>query len=131
MSEHIVSKKVYFVIFGALMVGTIATYLVALSDLDSKLFVGANTVVALTIAFFKATLVVLYFMHVRYSSKLIGVFVLSGIFWLGVMFLLTMTDFTSRVPVVTAHPQIPAASEGHQEAKPAKPEGAPATEHGK
>jgi cytochrome c oxidase subunit 4 len=103
MSEHIVSKKIYFVIFAVLMVGTILTYLVALRDMDSILFTGANTVIALTIAFAKATCVVLFFMHVKYSSKLIMVYVLSGIFWLGVMFLLTMTDFTTR-PVVTTGP---------------------------
>jgi cytochrome c oxidase subunit IV len=119
MSEHIVSKKVYFVIFGALIVGTIATYLVALRSLDDVLFPGANTVVALAIAFTKASLVVLYFMHVRYSSRLIAVFVLSGIFWLGVMFLLTMTDFTSRQVVTYEQPK-PAAVESREGgAKPA------------
>jgi cytochrome c oxidase subunit 4 len=104
MSEHIVSKKIYFGVWGILMVGTILTYLVALRDMDHVLFAGANTVIALTIAFFKASFVVLFFMHVRYSSKLIAVFVLSGIFWLGVMFLLTMSDFTTRPHVVVDHP---------------------------
>jgi hypothetical protein len=64
---------------------------------------GANTVISLVIAVARATCVVVFFVHVKYSSKLIMVFVLSGIFWLGVMFLLTMTDFTTR-PVVTTGP---------------------------
>lgn len=95
MSEHIVSKKIYFLIFGALMVGTALTVLAAFQDLD-HIFPGANTVVALTIAVIKATLVVLYFMHVRYSSRLVWVIVVSGFFWLGIMFALTMSDYLSR-----------------------------------
>ena len=95
MSEHIVSKKVYFLIFGALMVGTALTIVAARIDLD-HIFPGANTVVALTIAVIKATLVVLYFMHVRYSSRLTWVIVVSGFFWLGIMFALTMSDYMSR-----------------------------------
>jgi cytochrome c oxidase subunit 4 len=95
MSEHIVSRKVYFTIFGALMVGTILTVVAALKDLDN-IFPGANTVVALTIAVIKATLVVLYFMHVRYSSRLTWVVVASGLFWLFIMFALTFSDYFSR-----------------------------------
>ncbi len=95
MSEHIVSRKVYFVIFGVLMLGTALTVLAAKVDLD-YLFHGANTVVALTIAVIKATLVVLYFMHVRYSTRLIWVVVVAGFFWLGILFVLTMSDYLSR-----------------------------------
>ena len=92
MSEHIVSRKVYFTIFGALMVGTAATVVVAFIDLGGQF----NTVVALTIAVIKATLVVLYFMHVRYSSRLTWVIVGSGLFWLGIMFALTLSDYLTR-----------------------------------
>lgn len=95
MSEHIVSKKIYFLIFGALMVGTILTVAAAFQDLD-RIFTGANTVVALTIAVIKATLVVLYFMHVRYSTRLTWVIVVAGFFWLAILFALTMTDYMSR-----------------------------------
>lgn len=95
MSEHIVSKKIYFAIFGALMVGTILTVIAARIDMD-HIFHGANTVVALTIAVIKATLVVLYFMHVRYSTRLTWVIVIAGFFWLGIMFALTMADYVSR-----------------------------------
>jgi cytochrome c oxidase subunit 4 len=95
MSEHIVSKNTYFLIFGVLMIGTGLTVLAAWTDLD-HLFHGANTVVALTIAVIKATLVVLYFMHVRYSTRLIWVVVVAGFFWLGILFVLTMSDYLSR-----------------------------------
>jgi len=95
MSEHIVQRKVYFVIFGLLMVFTLLTVLVARQDLDN-VFHGANTVVALTIAVIKATLVVLYFMHVRYSTRLIWVIVTAGLFWLGIMFVLTASDYLTR-----------------------------------
>ncbi len=92
MSEHIVSKKIYFVIFGALMVGTLLTVVAARIDLGSQW----NTVVALTIAVTKATLVVLYFMHVRYSSRLTWVVVAAGFFWLGIMFVFTLSDYLTR-----------------------------------
>src|SRR5947209_19362884 len=95
MSEHIVQRSTYFVIFAALIAGTILTVFAALADLDF-IFHGANTVVALTIAVTKATLVVLYFMHVRYSSRLTWVIVAAGLFWLGIMFVLTFSDYMSR-----------------------------------
>lgn len=95
MSEHIVSKKIYFAIFGALMIGTVLTVVAAFYDLD-HIFHGANTVVALTIAVIKATLVVLYFMHVRYGTRLTWVIVIAGFFWLAIMFALTMSDYLSR-----------------------------------
>lgn len=105
MSEHIVSKNTYFFIFGALMVGTALTVAAAYADLD-HLFRGANTVVALTIAVIKATLVVLYFMHVRYSTRLIWVVVVAGFFWLGILFVLTMSDYLSR-PWSSVKPIVP------------------------
>ena len=91
MAEHIVSRKIYFVIFGALLVLTAATVMVANYDLGRW-----NAVAALTIAVFKATLVVLYFMHVRYSSRLTWVFVCAGFFWLAIMVALTLADFMTR-----------------------------------
>jgi cytochrome c oxidase subunit 4 len=91
MSEHIVSRKVYFVIFGALMVGTALTVLAATQN-----FGWANDLIAMTIAVGKAMLVLLFFMHVRYSSRLIWVVVCSMFFWLAVMLVLTLTDYSSR-----------------------------------
>jgi cytochrome c oxidase subunit 4 len=98
MSEHVVSRKIYFTIFGALMVGTALTVWVANYDLGRW-----NAIVALTIAVIKATLVVLYFMHVRYSSKLTWVFVGAGIIWLIILFAFTLSDYLTRlwVPIAT------------------------------
>src|SRR5918998_2673363 len=93
MSEHIVSRTVYFVIFGALMVLTIITVIAAQYDFGNE---AVNTIIALAIAVTKAVLVVLYFMHVRYSSRLTGVVVVSGFLWLAMMILLTLSDYLTR-----------------------------------
>ena len=68
MSEHIVSLRVYVTIFLSLMVGTALTVWAGLHDFPGPL----NVIIAMTIAVVKATLVVLYFMHVRYSAGLFG-----------------------------------------------------------
>jgi cytochrome c oxidase subunit IV len=91
MSEHIVPLKVYFAVFIALMVMTGLTVLVATYNLGRL-----NAIVALSIAVLKASLVVLYFMHVRYSSRLTWVFVGAGFFWLMIMFALTLSDYMTR-----------------------------------
>ena len=92
MSEHIVQPRIYIVIFLALMLGTGLTVLAAFRDFPGPL----NAVVALTIAVIKATLVVLYFMHVRYSSRLIWLVIGSALFWLAIMFVLTISDYWTR-----------------------------------
>jgi cytochrome c oxidase subunit 4 len=94
-AHHIVSIPLYLMVFGILMVGTILTVIVAFVDLDS-VFPGANTLVALTIAFIKMTFVMLYFMHVKYSPRLIWLTVLSGFFWMAIMFAFTMQDYLTR-----------------------------------
>jgi cytochrome c oxidase subunit 4 len=86
----------YLVVFGILVVGTIITYYVSLLDLDGALFPGANTLVALLIAFFKMTCVILYFMHVRWQSKLIWLSAVAGFFWMAIMFAYTMQDYLTR-----------------------------------
>ena len=91
MSEHIVQRKVYFVIFGALMVLTVLTYSVAKIDLGRM-----NVIVALAIAVTKAVLVVLFFMHVRYSTRLTKVVVIAGFFWLAILIVLTLADYFTR-----------------------------------
>ncbi len=93
MSEHIVSKKMYFVIFGALMALTAITVFAANIDLGSE---KLNTIVALAIAVTKAMLVILFFMHVRYSSRLTWVVVAGGFLWLFIMVSLTLSDYLSR-----------------------------------
>ena len=94
-TEHHIGIPGYLGVFGILVVGTILTYFVATIDLDA-IFPGANTLVALLIAFTKMTFVVLYFMHVRWSSRLIWLTVLSGFFWLAIMFAFTMQDYLTR-----------------------------------
>jgi cytochrome c oxidase subunit IV len=89
--SHISPKSVYFTIFGSLMVLTAIT--VAVAFLQLGVF---NFPVAITIAFLKATLVVLFFMHVKYSSKLTKLLVGSTFFFLASLFGLTMTDYLSR-----------------------------------
>jgi cytochrome c oxidase subunit 4 len=91
MSEHIVPRKTYFTVFGALLVFTALTVFAANQD-----FGRMNDVVAMTIAVTKMMLVLLFFMHVRYSSRLIWVIVASMFFWLLILLLLTLTDYTSR-----------------------------------
>lgn len=86
----------YLVVFGILVVGTIVTYLVALTDLDSRLFPGANTLVALLIAFTKMSCVMLFFMHVYWSKKLIWLSAIASFFWLSIMFAFTMQDYFTR-----------------------------------
>jgi cytochrome c oxidase subunit 4 len=91
MSGHVAPKSLYFLIFGALMVGTILTVLVAKFDLGPL-----NNVVMLTVACAKALLVVLYFMHVRWSPRLTWVVAAAGFVWLIIMFGMTMSDYLSR-----------------------------------
>ena len=92
MSEHIVYPRVYIIIFLTLMAGTGLTVLAAFQDFPGPL----NAVVALTIAVIKATCVVLYFMHVRYSSRLIWLVIAAALFWLAIMFALTISDYSTR-----------------------------------
>ena len=91
MSDHVVPRKIYYAIFATLIVLTWVTVQAAFVDLGAL-----NSVIALTIAVVKATLVVLFFMHVRYSSRLTRVVVISGLFWLGILMVLTMGDYLSR-----------------------------------
>jgi cytochrome c oxidase subunit 4 len=85
----------YLGVFSILVVGTVLTYLVALKDLDF-IFPGANTLVALLIAFTKMTCVMLFFMHVYWSPKLIWLAALASFFWLAIMFAYTMQDYVTR-----------------------------------
>src|SRR6266550_7229099 len=96
-SEHIVSSKLYFLIFFALIIGTVVTALVARVDLGTYHGIDANTVVALFIATCKASLVVLVFMHVKYTSeKMTKAILLAAIFWLLLLLVLSLTDYSSR-----------------------------------
>jgi cytochrome c oxidase subunit 4 len=88
---HVVPVKVYVSVFLTLLVMTAITTAVSGIDLGPW-----NTVVALGIAVFKATLVALFFMHVKYSSRLTSVVIAGGIFWLLILLALTFSDFATR-----------------------------------
>lgn len=88
---HVAPKSLYIAVFLALIVGTVLTVAAAMVDLG--LF---NNVVMLLIACTKATLVILFFMHVRWSSRLTWVVAASGFFWLLILFALGLSDYVSR-----------------------------------
>ncbi len=91
MAEHIVPRKTYLLIFGVLLVLTLVTVWVSTIDLGRL-----NVLVALAIAVGKALLVVLYFMHVRYSGRMTRLVLIAGVFWLLILFALTMSDYLTR-----------------------------------
>jgi cytochrome c oxidase subunit 4 len=91
VSEHIVSPKIYIAIFLCLMVGTGLTVWAAFQN-----FGPFNIVIALGIATVKATLVVLYFMHARYSPKRTQLVIVCSVFWLAIMLALTLSDYNTR-----------------------------------
>ncbi len=91
MAEHIVSPKIYVMIFLSLMAGTGLTVWAAFRN-----FGPFNIVIALAIASFKATLVVLYFMHARYSPRRTHLVIVSSVFWLAIMLALTLSDYSTR-----------------------------------
>ncbi len=92
MSEHhVVPIKTYLAVFAALMVFTLTTVAAAFVDLGPL-----NNVVMLGIAIAKATLVVLFFMHVKYGTRMIHLVAAGGFLWLLILFGLTMQDYLSR-----------------------------------
>ena len=96
MSEHAhPTHKIYYLVFSALCIGTILTFVVAKIDLGVL-----NPVIALAIACTKATLVILFFMHVRYSNKLTIITVCAGFFWLMLLISLSLSDYLTRTLTV-------------------------------
>ena len=91
MSNHVLPIKTYVAVFIALMVLLVATVAINRVPLGEL-----NIVAALSIAVVKTFLVVLFFMHVRYSHRLIWIFVGVGFYWLTILLVLSMTDFLSR-----------------------------------
>ena len=89
--SHIATKSSYFGIFGLLMVLTALTVGAAFTDLGAL-----NFPVAIAIAITKATVVILFFMHGKYASKLTQLFIGTSFFFLLILFGLTLTDYLSR-----------------------------------
>ena len=88
---HVVPVGVYLAVFAALMLLTAATTAAAFQDLGPL-----NNIVALGIAMLKAALVVLFFMHVRYGSRLTPLVIAAGLFWLVLLIALSLTDYLTR-----------------------------------
>ena len=89
--EHHVSEKTYYIVFAALMALLVVT--VGAAQID---FGPLNIAIALTIAIIKAVMIILYFMHVRYSSRLVWLFAGAGFFWLVIMIGITFADYLTR-----------------------------------
>ena len=92
MSAHVISTKLYVTIWLSLMALTVITAGISFIDLGPF-----NTIVALLIATFKALLVVLIFMHVKYTSeKLTKLIIISAVFWLFILLALSLFDYGTR-----------------------------------
>ena len=91
MSHQVIPQKIYLLVFATLLCLTLITVDVAFYN-----FGWLNLYIALGIATFKATIIVLYFMHVKYSPRLIWVFAIAGLFWLVILFVLTFGDYLTR-----------------------------------
>lgn len=90
-AHHQASLTAYFMVFGALMILTVLTVWVSRIDLGML-----NTAVAMTIAIAKATVVILWFMHVIHSPRMTWIVVVASFVWLGVLFVLTFSDYLTR-----------------------------------
>ncbi len=91
LNEHVISVKTYFIVYLSLMVLLVVTVAVAFNN-----FGPFNLSVAMGVAGVKTVLIVLYFMHMKYSPKLIWLYAGAGFFWLFMLILLTMGDYLSR-----------------------------------
>ncbi len=96
MTHPTVPLRLYIGIFAALILLTGLTVFIGFFDLGGGRLHAANAIAAITIAVTKALLVVLYFMHVRYSSRLTWIFVGAGVFWFAILIVLLLTDYLSR-----------------------------------
>ena len=91
MAEHITPIRTYLAVFFALMVLTAVTVWVAFIDLGPL-----NDIVAMAIAVSKATLVILWFMHVKGSTRMTKLTVVSGFLWLAILIVITLSDYFTR-----------------------------------
>jgi cytochrome c oxidase subunit IV len=88
---HVVPKSTYYKV--AICLGVLMLLTVVASKFDLE---GWNVPVALAIAITKATLIMLFFMHVRYGTPLVKMFAASGFVWLAIMFVFMASDFLTR-----------------------------------
>ncbi len=98
-AEHIVPKRTYFAIWMALVILTGLTAYVSTLNLhvvSGFHDISLNAAAALLIATLKASLVVLFFMHVKYSPRLTGVVIFAAVFWLLILMTLSMADYLTR-----------------------------------
>jgi cytochrome c oxidase subunit 4 len=93
--HHVTALGVYFSVFAVLVIGTLLTWYASTVNLG-----WANTPIALLIATIKAVLVILFFMHVIYSTRLTWVVIVAAFLWLGVLFVLTFADYLTRAWVI-------------------------------
>jgi cytochrome c oxidase subunit 4 len=89
--SHVVPQKIYLLVFVTLLCMTLITVDVAFYN-----FGWLNIYLALVIATFKATIVVLFFMHVKYSPRLTWVFAVAGLFWMVILLVLMFSDYFTR-----------------------------------
>ncbi len=89
--HHVTPISTYLTVFAALAIGTLLTWYASTLDLGMM-----NTPIALLIAVIKATLVILFFMHVLHSTRLTWVVLIAAFLWLGVLFVLTFSDYLTR-----------------------------------
>ena len=98
-AEHAGNPKTYWLVFGALMLFLILTVGAAVVDfqaLTGNFIPGLNIIIALTIAVIKATLVVLFFMHVKGSTRLTTIWAAAGFVWVLLMFGMILSDYVAR-----------------------------------
>lgn len=91
MSQHVLPIKTYLLVFVSLLVLLALT--IAAADIEHGVL---NLVVGLSIAFTKAVLIVLFFMHVRYNTFVIRIAVVAGFLWLAILITFTMSDYLTR-----------------------------------
>lgn len=99
MSDHVASIRTYITVFAALLVLLVLT--IAAAEVDLGLL---NPVVAMTIAVAKAVLIVLFFMHLRWSSQLTRIFAAAGLLWLILLMALAMSDYLARGSAANSDP---------------------------
>ena len=112
MSEVVIPKRTYYIIFFTLLVMTALTAylstvdfatLPGFSSLPELIKPKLNGAIALCIAIFKASLVILYFMHAKYSSRLTKLVIVGAFFWLGILLFLTLGDYITRPILARPH----------------------------